>query len=161
MGSSYLGSVEPNKDGPGSIFEYLNKPEVRAALHVNPAVVKYEMISDKVFTQFRYGREASLWIYELLYNYGYKMMHIMGDTDGILSLPGAWKWVKKLNLPVTKAWTPWFSQTDGDLVGFVKEYNHFTLVTVHGYGHDAINSRITEVPQLITNFIFNEVIPPT
>ena len=64
MGSSYLGSIEPNIDGPGSIFEYLNKPEVRAALHVNPAVVKYEMVSDKVFTQFRSGREASLWIYE-------------------------------------------------------------------------------------------------
>jgi hypothetical protein len=41
--------------------------------------------------------------------YGYKMMHIMGDSDGILSLPGAWKWLKDRKYNIKKEWTPWFN----------------------------------------------------
>jgi len=80
---------------------------VKQALHVNPLKQNFTMYSDPAFYNFRAGRESSRWLYELLAPYGYKMMHIMGDTDAILSLAGAWKWIKKLPYPVTRKWTPW------------------------------------------------------
>ena len=60
------------------------------------------------------------------------MIHLMGDTDGILSLPGAWRWIKKLKFPVTRQWTPWVSTKDEQLIGYIKEYGNLALVTIHG-----------------------------
>lgn len=60
------------------------------------------------------------------------MCHLMGDMDGILSLPGAWKWIKARKQTVTKEWTPWISDETGELVGYLKEYGNFSLVTIHG-----------------------------
>ena len=34
--------------------------------------------------------EASGWIYDIFNKYGYKMLHLMGDTDGLVSVPGLW-----------------------------------------------------------------------
>ena len=84
----------------------------------------------------------------------------MGDTDGILTLPGAWKWIKKRKFSVTREWTPWISEFDGEFVGFIKEYGNFALVTVHGEGHSALATKYTDVPFLIKRFIFNETLIP-
>lgn len=113
---------------------------------MNPLVKSFEMLNVDVAENFLSNRESSRWIYEELSRYGYKMMHIMGDTDGILSLAGAWGWIRKFTFPVTKPWTPWISKDTDQLVGFIKQYGTFTLATVHGYGHDAINRVIDEVP---------------
>jgi Serine carboxypeptidase len=83
------------------------------------------------------------------------MMHLMGDTDGILSLPGAWKWIKKRKFTVTRSWAPWLTSEEGDLIGFIKEYGCFSLVTVHGHGHSALASQYKEVPKLLNRFIFD------
>ena len=80
--------------------------------------------------------EGSVWIYDIFQKYGYRMMHTMGDIDGILSLPGAWEWIRERKYKVTRPWTPWLTQ-DKELVGYVKEWENLTLVTIHGYGHSA------------------------
>jgi hypothetical protein len=98
--------------------------------------------------------EASAFIYDVLYKHGYKMMHLMGDTDGILSLTGAWKWIRDRKFKVSKPWTPW--SQDGNFIGFIKEYTHFTLVTVHGEGHGALHKLTDEVPNLINRFISDQ-----
>ena len=59
-----------------------------------------------------------------------------GDADGIISLAGTWKWIRDRKFKTTKNWTPWLSK-EGDLVGYAKEWQNFTFVTIHGYGHDA------------------------
>jgi len=53
----------------------------------------------------------------------------MGDTDGILSLAGAWKWIRKLNFKTTKPWTPWLSKNE-DLLGYVKEFNVYIIYNI-------------------------------
>lgn len=78
--------------------------------------------------------EASAWIYDVMAMYGYRMLHLMGDTDAILSLAGAWSWIRKRKYKVTRPWTPWLDK-HGDITGYVKEYEHFSFATVHGFGH--------------------------
>ena len=83
------------------------------------------------------------------------MMHQMGDTDGILSLPGAWRWIRKLKFKTTKPWTPWLSKSE-ELLGYVKEWDKLTLVTIHGFGHDGQVSRFDESPDLVLRFVHDE-----
>jgi hypothetical protein len=99
--------------------------------------------------------EGSIWIYDIFQKLGYKMMHTMGDIDGILSLPGAWSWIRQRNYKVTRKWTPWMSKKN-ELVGYVKEWENLTLVTVHGFGHSGQLERFDESPDLIHRFIHNE-----
>ncbi len=79
----------------------------------------------------------------------------MGDTDGILSLAGAWGWIRKRKYKVTRPWTPYLDRINGQLVGFVKEYNNFSIVTVHGFGHGGSISRYDEIPELLFRFMNN------
>lgn len=116
---------------------------------------KYTEYSLQVQDSYHSAREASAWIYDVLAKYGYKMCQLMGDLDGILSLPGAWKWIKARKFTVTKMWRPWISDETGELVGYLKEYGNFSLVTIHGEGHSAGATKDIEVPKFITNFIFD------
>ncbi len=50
--------------------------------------------------------EATYWVYDILEKNGYKMLHIMGNTDALVTLPGAWKWIKDRKFKVTSKWTP-------------------------------------------------------
>jgi len=95
-------------------------------------------------------------ILENLYKYGYKILFIQGDKDGIISLSGVWKTIQKRKFPTTRAWTPWISKYDGEFVGFLKEYGSFTLATIHGIGHEAYYRKYTDFPDLLTNFMLNK-----
>ena len=54
--------------------------------------------------------EASAWIYDIFAKYGYRMLHITANVDGMLSSTGAWKWIKDRKFKVKKPWTPWVSK---------------------------------------------------
>ena len=85
------------------------------------------------------------------------MMHIMSDTDGILSLAGAWKWTRERKFQVKTPWTPWFSKYDGQLAGYFKEYKqNYTLATIHGEGHSGVMDRWDLGPDIITKFILEQ-----
>lgn len=77
------------------LFDYLNSDEFRYAFHVYDKVGKYFRLSENVGLNFKSQFEGSIWIYDIFAKYGYRMMHIMSDTDGILSLAGAWKWTRE------------------------------------------------------------------
>jgi hypothetical protein len=85
------------------------------------------------------------------------MLHIMSDTDAIISLPGTWKWIKDRKFTVKTPWTPWFSKYDGQLAGYFKEHNqNFTFATIHGEGHSGVISRMDLGPEIILKFIKGE-----
>ena len=56
---------------------------------------------------------------------------------------------------MTKPWKPWLSASDGEFLGFVKEYGKFSIATVHGHGHSALLTQYEEVPLLLNRFIFD------
>ena len=77
----------------------MNSKEVREAFHVSENVK--EFISQNNQMVYLQNWEASSFIHDILYKYGYKMLHIMGDTDGLLSTVGLQKWMKKTGWKVT------------------------------------------------------------
>ena len=85
------------------------------------------------------------------------MLHIMSDTDAIISLPGTWKWIKDRKFSVKTPWTPWLSKFDGQLAGYFKEYNqNFTFATIHGEGHSGIIERPDLGPEVVLNFVLGQ-----
>ena len=117
-----------------TLMDVLDVPEFRRAIHVPDYVQPYKEFSPDVRGNYRSVMESSAWIYDLLYLHGYRMLHLMGDTDAILSLAGAWAWIRQRKFKVTRPWTAWLDK-QGELVGFVKEYSVFKFATVHGGGH--------------------------
>lgn len=145
-------SLSEGADTPLTIDEYLSDPEVKKALHVYEDVGNYSTVNDEIFKTYLVQREASQWIYEILYKNGYKLMHISGDVDMEVPLRGTWKWIKEMNWKVTKEWTPWIS-TEGDLIGYKQQWGNFTLTTVHGFGHGAILEAREHMSDLVTKFV--------
>ena len=139
------------------IFSYLNTTEFRKAFHVYEGKGTVSPSAPKVFDNFKTQAEGSIWIYDIFAKYGYKMLYIAGDTDGLLSLPGTWKWIKDRKFTVKTPWTPWFSKYDGQLAGFIKEYDqNFTFATIHGEGHSGIIDRADLGPDLILKFVLGQ-----
>ena len=88
--------------------------------------------------------------------YGYKMLFYSGDTDGAVPTYGTRRWISQLNWPVTKPWTPWF--TDGQVSGYFISYDGLDFATVHGVGHMAPQWKRKDVTKLFTNWIHNEAV---
>ena len=63
------------------------------------------------------------------------IMFYSGDTDGAVPTYGSKEWIKQLDWPVKQEWTPWF--TDGQVSGFIEQYDGLDFVTVKGVGHMA------------------------
>jgi hypothetical protein len=72
-------------------IQWLSQPEVKKAFHVLEKVTNdYIPLSFEILTSYKSAWEASIWIYDIFLKNGYKIMHMMGDVDGMLTLPGAW-----------------------------------------------------------------------
>jgi len=116
-------------DKPETILDYLNREDVRGAMHVPLEVKAFTAIkNDLVYLP---NFEGTGWIYEVFRKHGYQMLHIMGTSDGILSMSGMWKWLRAVGFKASSPWAPWLSD-DGQLLGFSKEYDEFKLATIHG-----------------------------
>mmetsp|Transcript_34240 Transcript_34240/g.25300 ORF Transcript_34240/g.25300 Transcript_34240/m.25300 type:complete len:81 (-) Transcript_34240:105-347(-) len=78
--------------------------------------------------------EGSIWIYKVLRN-KYKIMFYSGDTDGALPTYGSRTWIGSLGWEITEKWRYW--RTDGQISGYIEQYDGLDFVTVHGVGHMA------------------------
>ena len=91
-------------DIPDPMGDYLNRADVRAALHIPISVQGWEGCTTNPLFNYPYSREASIWIYRVLRPYGYQMMHYSGDTDGVVPTIGTRKWIASLGWEVTSEW---------------------------------------------------------
>lgn len=78
------------------------------------------------------GMEGSGYALDILHMYGYKILAMMGATDGMITIPGTWKWIKDRKLKKTQEWTPYL--VNDDLFGYTKEYQDLKFVSVIGVG---------------------------
>ncbi|XP_022860894.1 serine carboxypeptidase II-3-like [Olea europaea var. sylvestris] len=115
------------------VFEYLNIPEVQKALHANTTGVpgpwadcsydiEWQDMPDTVLPTIKklMASGISVWIYS-------------GDTDGIIPVTTTRYSMPKLGAPVKTPWYPWDSQ--GEVGGYVVEYQNVTFVSIRGAGH--------------------------
>ena len=84
--------------------DYLNRADVRAALHIPIDVQAWEGCTDNPLFVYPYSREATIWIYMILKPYGYKLMHYSGDTDGVVPTIGTRRWIQSTGWPITVEW---------------------------------------------------------
>ena len=101
---------------PTSVNEYLNFPDVRSKLHVSSGVRNYTTRSF-VYSNFEPSIEGCGWAYDILLKLGYKILHIVGNTDGEVTVPGMWKWLKDRKIAVTQPWSAYMTPT-GEPFGF-------------------------------------------
>lgn len=68
----------------GALESYLNRPDVRLALHIPNYVQPYppNSLNKTIQNNYQWHYEGSGWIQEILHKYGYRTLHIFGDTDG-------------------------------------------------------------------------------
>ena len=93
-----------------NLLQYFNTPEVRKAFHANEKLKEVKVFEQFILDNYQSPLESSNWIYDIFAKYGYRMLHITSDVDGILSLTAAWKWIEKRKFTVKTPWTPWISK---------------------------------------------------
>lgn len=133
------------------VSDYMNQEEVRAAFNIPKEVPTWEMCSETL--RYHCQTEASYWIYPILKN-KYKIMFYSGDTDGAVPTYGSKQWIKQLGWDVKAEWTPWF--TNGQVSGFVEQYDGLDFVTVKGVGHMAPQWAREQVTDMISNWIHDQ-----
>ena len=135
--------------------DYMNRQDVRDALHIPNFIVSYEQCNDAMYPTYMSFREGSVWIYPILQAYGYRLLHYSGDTDGAIPTLGTRKWISDLAWNVTNDWRPY--TTDDQVSGYIIEYeNNFSFATVHGVGHMAPQWKRKEMNELIMKFVHKE-----
>ncbi|XP_047075270.1 putative serine carboxypeptidase-like 52 [Lolium rigidum] len=86
---------------------------------------------------------------------GYRAMIYSGDHDSKISHVGTQAWIRKLSLPITDNWRPWY--VEGQVVGFTRTYsNNLTFATVKGAGHTAPEYMPKECLAMIDRWLSGE-----
>lgn len=85
------------------IMDYLNRADVRAALHVTSDIQAWELCTERINIGYRRNPNGSQWIYEALAG-KYRMLHYSGDLDGAVPTLGTQNWIATLNWPVSNRW---------------------------------------------------------
>jgi len=131
------------------LSDYVNNETVRTAMHIPAEVQAWEMCSSTL--QYSVQNEASMWIYPILRGAGIRTMFYSGDTDGAVPTYGTKRWIKELGWDVKADWRPWL--TDGQVSGYIEQYDGLDFITVKGTGHMAPQWKRQEVTSMITNWI--------
>lgn len=129
------------------VIEYLNRKDVRAALHVPNSVQAWDMCTSNI--DYTIQEKGSQWIWEKLKN-KYRMLKFSGDTDGAVPTEGTLAWINSLDRKILEEWRPYM--VNGQVGGYVEEYDGLTLGTVHGFNFDTssktwIEGEINETEQ--------------
>lgn len=137
------------------VSDYLNQADLRKVLHIGDEIQPWEECNGNKNWTYSYSREASQWIYPILKAAGVRAIFYSGDTDGAVPLSGTRQWIKELNYPVRRAWTPWYTtlNVNPEVTGYVVSYEGLDFATVHGVGHMAPQWARKAVQSMFFNWI--------
>uniref|UniRef100_A0A914XFY0 Serine carboxypeptidase n=1 Tax=Plectus sambesii TaxID=2011161 RepID=A0A914XFY0_9BILA len=148
---------------------YLNLPEVRAALHIPTQVPHWTDCNDDMNANYLQQHNDTTSVFDDMIASGYKLRMLIynGDVDTACNFLGDEWFVEalktKYGMAVTTARHPWFFQEDAkyilQLAGYRKSFSYknitIDLVTVKGAGHFVPTDRPGPALQMLTNFINN------
>eukprot|EP00759_Apiculatamorpha_spiralis_P002173 PhF_6_TR10808/c0_g1_i1/m.17411/K16296/SCPL-I; serine carboxypeptidase-like clade I len=133
---------------------YLNRPDVKQAIHVAPS------LTWSLCYEINYVSDVSsvIPIYKRLSQSGKRVLVYNGNTDMAVPYPGTLAWMDTLGLPLVNAWAPWMAQhsvAKGQQVGgFVRQYSgNVTFVSVQGAGHMVPQTRRAAAYEMAFNFV--------
>eukprot|EP00640_Fibrocapsa_japonica_P000932 CAMPEP_0113943222 /NCGR_PEP_ID=MMETSP1339-20121228/21113_1 /TAXON_ID=94617 /ORGANISM="Fibrocapsa japonica" /LENGTH=644 /DNA_ID=CAMNT_0000948035 /DNA_START=89 /DNA_END=2023 /DNA_ORIENTATION=+ /assembly_acc=CAM_ASM_000762 len=135
--------------------EYLNQPEVKAALHV-PDDIEWEECS----YQLNYDRSDMADPMEPHYKYlidsdaDIRIWVYSGDDDSVCGTMGTQMWVYDLGYEITRPWQEW--KVNGQVAGFEVLFDGLSFVTVHDAGHEVPAFKPEESLALFKAFLAGE-----
>ncbi|XP_055833602.1 putative serine carboxypeptidase-like 23 [Solanum dulcamara] len=131
--STTISEVDPCL--PNYIQSYFNIPEVQKAMHANVTKLPYpwESCNDTLNLSWKDRPLSVLPLLHQLMKSGLRVWLCSGDMDVVVPVTDTRHAIKKLNLSVKTSWYPWYLQ--GEVGGYVEEYENLTLVTIRGAGH--------------------------
>lgn len=148
--------------------KYLNREDVKAAIHVNDKVtngrkwmecsnmhndsnpggsIKYDM-GDHKYDMSPY--------YKYLIDGGYdlKILIYSGDADSVCATSGTQMWMYDLGYDVIDEWKPW--TVEQQVVGYNTKFKGFSFVTVHESGHEVPMYQPKRGLEVLKRFLANE-----
>ena len=145
---------------------YLNKADVKAALHVHNDIAweecsrttKYNLL-DKLLPMEKY--------YKILLNSvshpDLRILVYSGDDDGVCGTIGTQRWIYDLGFSVDKMWDTWYNE-DGQTAGYITKFNtpfskdtRFSFITVHNAGHEVPTYKPKEALELFSMYLHNNI----
>uniref|UniRef100_A0A2I4CUG1 Carboxypeptidase n=1 Tax=Austrofundulus limnaeus TaxID=52670 RepID=A0A2I4CUG1_AUSLI len=127
-----LSSVPPCIDSKAMTI-WLNRGDVRKALHVPDTLPPWDICSDAVGNEYDILYSTMKNVYLKLLSLGLRALVYNGDTDMACNFLGDQWFVEDLGLKETSKYQIWI---DNDQVaGFYQQFGNITFLTVKGAGH--------------------------
>ncbi|KAL8541341.1 hypothetical protein ACS0TY_002552 [Phlomoides rotata] len=140
-------------------YTYLNTPDVQKALHANVTGIPgpWDTCSDFVnYSSEDIGATLIPTIKGLMAS-GISLWIYSGDTDSVVPITATKYSLDKIGAPVKTPWYPWYTQ--GEVGGYVVEYQNLTFVTVRGSGHFVPSYQPERALTMFASFIEGKLPP--
>ena len=112
------------------VTDYMDRADVRKILHVSEKKGKFQPCVNFNYTMLE---KATLWIYPILKQGGYRILKYSGDTDGAVPTYGTEKWINKLGWTVKQSHRPFYM--DDKVAGYMEIRDGLDYLIFHGAGH--------------------------
>lgn len=150
------GSVDatPPCVGDEQVVKYLNREDVRSALHVSEEALAWTMCSNILNYKENYSTMKPQ--YQAALKKKLRILVYNGDVDMACNFLGDEWFVDSLNAGNPQERRPWYyTAADGTKqnAGFVKVFDHITFVTVKGSGHMVPTDKPRPALEMFVNFI--------
>lgn len=147
---------EPPCTDDSIVINYLNRPEVRHAVHIPDNLREIEFATCAVidYTMIYPIRKGGLapFINRLIASpRKLNLLVYNGDTDMMCNFLGDEWFVDDLNRQVVSEYEPW--KVGQQIAGFVKEFKGITYMTVKGSGHMVPTDRPAEALHMFENYL--------
>uniref|UniRef100_A0A7E4UX73 Carboxypeptidase n=1 Tax=Panagrellus redivivus TaxID=6233 RepID=A0A7E4UX73_PANRE len=138
--------------------QYLNRPDVRRALHVHPDAPTWKECGDVNYHMTRHEVPMFPEFHRLIEK-GKRILVYNGDVDTVCNVLLTSKFVEQLGLaaiPDPKNRTFWFHDEEiPNKAGFITRYEkNVDFLTVRGSGHMVPKDKPKEALQMIYNFVY-------
>lgn len=134
---------------------YLNRPDVKAALHIPAGLQKFTTCFDEIKYTMQYpARQGGLapFIKKLIQSpRKLTLLVYNGDTDMMCNFLGDEWFVDELHSKVTQDYHTW--KVNKQVAGFIKVFKGITYMTVKGSGHMVPTDRPAEALHMFENYL--------
>ncbi|KAM3877493.1 lysosomal protective protein [Diretmus argenteus] len=127
-----LGEVPPCINSTAQI-NWLNRGDVRKALHIPDTLPPWDICSDVVGGEYATLYSTMKEVYLKLLSLGVRALVYNGDTDMACNFLGDQWFVEDLGMETTTKYQSWIY--DDQIAGFYQQFGNITFLTVKGAGH--------------------------
>jgi len=135
---------------------YLNSPEVRAAIHVDenksPVWTECDGTINSSWNQTDLNAPMMPIYKWLINNADIQIVIYSGDDDSVCATAGSQMFIWDL-APMRDQWKAWEFGDDGQLGGYITKFTGFTFLTVHGAGHMVPSTRPEQGFHVLEQFL--------